>query len=173
MELHERSSRQSAFKKTEQLHLTAWTFTQRYWPIYTHKYLLAHSNLYLKETHTIHQRSDMCEITSDDGSSRSGVVRKEKRAYFKRNWPLVDVIRALTVVIVHFLCLLAPFNYKWEALRFGLVLYVFTAVSITFSYHRNLAHRSFKVPKWIEYPFAYSAVFALQVKTSLLISKPN
>ncbi|WZZ77360.1 hypothetical protein YC2023_097932 [Brassica napus] len=26
----------------------------------------------------------------------------------------------------------------------------------------NLAHRSFKLPKWLEYPFAYSAVFALQ-----------
>ncbi|CAA7026434.1 unnamed protein product [Microthlaspi erraticum] len=104
----------------------------------------------------------MCEIVRDDGSSRSGVVRKEKRAYLQRQWPLVDVVRALVVVIVHCLCLLAPFNYKWEAFRFGLLLYVLTAVSITFSYHRNLAHRSFKVPKWIEYPFAYTAVFALQ-----------
>ncbi|CAA7019558.1 unnamed protein product [Microthlaspi erraticum] len=104
----------------------------------------------------------MCNIPRDDGSSQSGVVRKEKRAYFQRKWPLVDVIRALVVVIVHCLCLLAPFNYKWEALRFGFLLFALTTLSITFSYHRNLSHRSFKVPKWIEYPFAYSAVFALQ-----------
>ncbi|CAL9213926.1 unnamed protein product [Arabidopsis halleri] len=104
----------------------------------------------------------MCDPTRDDVSSQSRAVSIEKRAYFQRKWPLVDVVRALTVVIVHFLCLLAPFNYQWEALRFGLVLFVITTLSITFSYHRNLAHRSFKIPKWIEYPFAYSAVFALQ-----------
>nr|VDD53816.1 unnamed protein product [Brassica oleracea] len=43
-----------------------------------------------------------------------------------------------------------------------MVLFAVVELSITFSYHRNLAHRSFKLPKWLEYPFAYSAVFALQ-----------
>ncbi|KAF2566359.1 hypothetical protein F2Q68_00023627, partial [Brassica cretica] len=108
---------------------------------------------------------DKCviQLARNDGSSQSGVVRKEKRAYFQREWNSFDVMRTLTVTIVHSLCLLAPFNYKWEALRFGMVLFAVVELSITFSYyHRNLAHRSFKLPKWLEYPFAYSAVFALQ-----------
>ncbi|CAN6897600.1 unnamed protein product [Brassica oleracea] len=104
----------------------------------------------------------MCDPTRDDGSSQSGLVRKENRAYFQREWNSFDVMRTLTVTIVHLLCLLAPFNYKWEALRFGLVLFAVVQLGITFSYHRNLSHRSFKLPKWLEYPFAYSAVFALQ-----------
>ncbi|KAG7596047.1 Fatty acid desaturase domain [Arabidopsis suecica] len=104
----------------------------------------------------------MCDPTRDDGYTQSRGVSTQKRPYFQRKWPLIDVVRAFNVVIVHFFCLLAPFNYEWEALRFGLVLFVVTMLSITFSYHRNLSHRSFKLPKWLEYPFAYSAVFALQ-----------
>ncbi|ESQ36285.1 hypothetical protein EUTSA_v10008319mg [Eutrema salsugineum] len=104
----------------------------------------------------------MCVPTGDDGFSQTGVLPDEKRLYFYRKWPLVDVIRMLTVLIVHFLCLLAPFNYNWEALQFGSVVFLVTGLSITFSYHRNLSHRSFKLPKWLEYPCAYSALFALQ-----------
>uniref|UniRef100_A0A0A0KTF2 Fatty acid desaturase domain-containing protein n=1 Tax=Cucumis sativus TaxID=3659 RepID=A0A0A0KTF2_CUCSA len=33
---------------------------------------------------------------------------------------------------------------------------------ISVSYHRNLAHRSFNLPKWLEYLFAYCGVHALQ-----------
>jgi len=113
---------------------------------------------------TTPQRS-MCDPIREDGSNKRGAVSKEKRPYIHREWSWADIIRALTVINVHFLCLLAPFNYKWEALRFGFVLYALTSLSITFSYHRNLAHRSFKLPKWLEYPLAYFAVFALQVNT--------
>ncbi|KAK8641765.1 hypothetical protein V6N13_011139 [Hibiscus sabdariffa] len=40
-------------------------------------------------------------------------------------------------------------------LLFGLLLVVL-GLGITLSYHRNLCHRSFKLPKWLEYMFAYS-----------------
>ena len=111
----------------------------------------------------------MCNPTRDDGSSQSDMVRKEKRPYFQRYWTSADIARALTVTTVHFWCLLAPFNYKWEALRFGLILAAVTNLLITFSYHRNLSHVSFKLPKWLEYPFAYAAVFALQVKILFMV----
>ena len=102
--------------------------------------------------------------TKEDGSGSSrNTVHKEKRAYLFREWTRIDVMRASAVLIVHLLCALAPFNYKWEALRFGFTLALVTGISITFSYHRNLTHKSFKLPKWLEYPFAYSALFALQV----------
>ncbi|KAF3608627.1 hypothetical protein DY000_02044568 [Brassica cretica] len=64
----------------------------------------------------------MCNPIRDDGSSQSDMVRKEKKPYFQRYWTSADIARALTVTTVHFWCLLAPFNYKWEALRFGLIL---------------------------------------------------
>jgi len=105
----------------------------------------------------------MGDTTKDDGSSQSKAVRGEKRAFFFRKWTRIDLARASAVGAVHLLCLLAPFNYKWEALRFGVILAIVTSLSITFSYHRNLTHKSFKLPKWLEYPFAYSALFALQV----------
>ncbi|KAK2651642.1 hypothetical protein Ddye_011498 [Dipteronia dyeriana] len=35
-------------------------------------------------------------------------------------------------------------------------------LGITLSYHRNLSHRSFKLPKWLEYMCAYCGVQALQ-----------
>ncbi|CAN6981537.1 hypothetical protein BRARA_I05423 [Brassica rapa] len=105
----------------------------------------------------------MGDATKEDvsGSSRK-VVGKKRRAYFFRKWTKIDVMRASSVGTVHFLCLLAPFYFKWEALLFGVILAFLTSLCITFSYHRNLAHRSFKLPKWLEYSFAYFALFALQ-----------
>jgi len=105
----------------------------------------------------------MGDKNKDDSSSQSKAVRKEKRAFLFRKWTRVDVMRVSAVGAVHLLCLLAPFNYTWEAFRFAAMVGISTNLSITFSYHRNLTHRSFKLPKWLEYPFAYSALFALQV----------
>ncbi|AEE27941.1 putative acyl-CoA desaturase [Arabidopsis thaliana] len=104
----------------------------------------------------------MGDKNKDDSSSQSKAVRKEKRAFLFRKWTRVDVMRVSAVGAVHLLCLLAPFNYTWEAFRFAAMVGISTNLSITFSYHRNLTHRSFKLPKWLEYPFAYSALFALQ-----------
>ncbi|KFK42957.1 hypothetical protein AALP_AA1G061000 [Arabis alpina] len=86
----------------------------------------------------------------------------QNRAYFRRKWKRFDVMKALPVTVVHLLCLLAPFHYNLGALRLSIVLYIVNGLSITFSYHRNLAHQSFKLPKWLEYLFAYSALLALQ-----------
>ena len=35
-------------------------------------------------------------------------------------------------------------------------------LGITLSYHRQLSHRSFTTPKWLEYVFAYCGVMAVQ-----------
>ncbi|KAL0732380.1 hypothetical protein Bca4012_008589 [Brassica carinata] len=105
----------------------------------------------------------MGDTQNEDGSGSSRkAVRKEKRSYIFRKWTWIDVMRASCVGTVHLLCVLAPFNFNREALRCGVILAIMSALSITFSYHRNLAHRSFKLPKWLEYLFAYSALFALQ-----------
>ncbi|XP_062009382.1 palmitoyl-monogalactosyldiacylglycerol delta-7 desaturase, chloroplastic-like isoform X3 [Rosa rugosa] len=62
----------------------------------------------------------------------------------------------------HCLALLGPFYFNWSAFWLAVALYFVTCASITLSFHRNLAHRSFKLPRWLEYSFAYCGVLSLQ-----------
>ncbi|PKI48492.1 hypothetical protein CRG98_031114 [Punica granatum] len=64
---------------------------------------------------------------------------------------------------MHLLSLFAPLCFNWKALWVAVGLYAVTGLfGITLSFHRNLSHRSFKLPKWLEYSFAYCGVLALQ-----------
>lgn len=92
---------------------------------------------------------------------------RKKRALWERKWKRLDIVKAFASLFVHFLCLLAPFNFTWPALRVALIVYTVGGLGITVSYHRNLAHRSFKVPKWLEYFFAYCGLLAIQVRALL------
>ncbi|PRQ52685.1 putative acyl-CoA desaturase [Rosa chinensis] len=76
----------------------------------------------------------------------------------------------LFFLAIHCLALLGPFYFKWSAFWLAVGLYFVTGVGITLSFHRNLAHHSFKLPRWLEYSFAYRAVLSLQmVKKNPLI----
>jgi stearoyl-CoA desaturase (delta-9 desaturase) len=66
-------------------------------------------------------------------------------------------------VSIHVLTLFAPFHFNWSAFFVMAVLGYSTGLGITLSYHRNLAHRSFRLPKLLEYLFAYIAVLSAQV----------
>ncbi|KAL6137761.1 hypothetical protein ACLB2K_063050 [Fragaria x ananassa] len=94
----------------------------------------------------------------------SDVIVKRPRHVFKgRKWSTKDLATAGVVVGMHVLSLLAPFQFNWGALWVAVSLYVVTGLfGITLSYHRNLSHRSFKLPKWLEYLFAYCGAQALQ-----------
>jgi stearoyl-CoA desaturase (delta-9 desaturase) len=97
-----------------------------------------------------------------------------KPVYFMgRQWNGVDIANIVTLTAIHVLSLLAPFHFTWSALWLAVALYFVTGVGVTLSYHRNLAHKSFKLPKWLEYLFAYCAVHSLQVHAlnSILLSK--
>ncbi|KAL6141036.1 hypothetical protein ACLB2K_059327 [Fragaria x ananassa] len=75
----------------------------------------------------------------------------------------MDLATAGVVVGMHVLSLLAPFQFNWGSLWVAVSLYGVTGLfGITLSYHRNLSHRSFKLPKWLEYLFAYCGAQALQ-----------
>ncbi|XP_034212905.1 palmitoyl-monogalactosyldiacylglycerol delta-7 desaturase, chloroplastic-like [Prunus dulcis] len=63
---------------------------------------------------------------------------------------------------LHCLCIFAPFHFNWPAFWVAITLYVATGLGITLSYHRSLAHRSLRLPKWLEYFFAYCGVLSLQ-----------
>ncbi|WZY95389.1 hypothetical protein YC2023_067718 [Brassica napus] len=90
------------------------------------------------------------------------VVVRKKSAFLERSWNSKDVRKLVRVVGVHLLILLAPFHFNWSAFKLCLWLSVIIGICITLSYHRNLSHRSFNLPKWLEYLFAYGGVLAFQ-----------
>lgn len=110
----------------------------------------------------------MCAVAEEEGGRilLSDVVVKKKRKPFLwdvREWSLADRTAAGVVFVMHALCLLAPFTFTWKAFGVFVVLYAVTGLlGITLSYHRNLSHRSFTLPKWLEYLFAYCGVQAMQ-----------
>lgn len=86
------------------------------------------------------------------------------RNYFLgRQWLARDWGRAIVLGLFHVGALAAPFFFTWKAFACFLVLYPVTAMlGITCCYHRLLSHRSFKVPKILEYTLALCGVMALQ-----------
>ena len=65
--------------------------------------------------------------------------------------------------VFHGLALLAPWCFSWSALAIAIFFHwLFGSIGICLGYHRLLAHRSFQVPKWLEYIVATLGVLALQ-----------
>ncbi|MGL5197256.1 MAG: acyl-CoA desaturase [Chroococcales cyanobacterium] len=66
-------------------------------------------------------------------------------------------------IAIHGLALLAPWCFSWSALGVMLFLHWFLgSIGICLGYHRLLSHRSFQVPKWLEYTIAIIGASALQ-----------
>lgn len=64
---------------------------------------------------------------------------------------------------VHALALLAPWFFSWTALSITLFLHwLFGSIGVCLGYHRLLSHRSFKVPRWLEYAIAVLGALSLQ-----------
>ncbi len=67
--------------------------------------------------------------------------------------------------IIHSMALFAliPSNFSWGALGIAFLLYCITAgVGITLGFHRLVAHRSFEVPKLLEYFLVFCGTLAGQ-----------
>jgi sn-2 palmitoyl-lipid 9-desaturase len=63
----------------------------------------------------------------------------------------------------HAIALLAPWFFSWSALGVTIFLHwLFGSIGICLGYHRLLTHRSFQVPKFVEYVIALIGAFALQ-----------
>ena len=69
---------------------------------------------------------------------------------------------AAGIAIIHLGALLAPFCFTWRAFWLFIALQAVTALGVTLCYHRLLTHRSFQVPKWLEYPLTVCGLLALQ-----------
>jgi len=73
-------------------------------------------------------------------------------------WPTITVI-----ALIHLGALLAPFTFTWSAFAVFMTLQAVTGLlGITLCYHRLLAHRSFQVPRWLEYSLTLCGSLALQ-----------
>ena len=55
-----------------------------------------------------------------------------------------------------------PRFFSWPMLAVQFLLYRASGMGITYSYHRQLAHKSFKSPKWLEYLASTCGMMAFQ-----------
>ena len=79
------------------------------------------------------------------------------------NQPGLNAFAVTFFTSVHLLALLAPWFFSWSALGVTVFLHWFLgSVGICLGYHRLLSHRSFQVPKWLEYTIAFIGALALQ-----------
>ncbi|CAH1442591.1 unnamed protein product [Lactuca virosa] len=91
------------------------------------------------------------------------VVTRKRNLFWGRKWRTLDVKMAVGILSIHILALFAPFTFTWDAFWTAFFMYVLCGIfGVTLSYHRNLAHHSFKLPKWLEYIFAYFGVLSFQ-----------
>jgi stearoyl-CoA desaturase (Delta-9 desaturase) len=88
-------------------------------------------------------------------------VSKEPTALVDRNglnWPTT-----LILILIHIGAVAALFFFTWKALATTVFLYwVATGLGISMGYHRLHTHRSYKVPRWIEYFFALCGTLTLE-----------
>lgn len=79
------------------------------------------------------------------------------------NPPRLSWTNVVFFTTFHALALLAPWFFSWSAL--GLLVFLhwlFGSIGICLGYHRLLSHRSFQVPKGVEYAIALIGALALQ-----------
>lgn len=90
--------------------------------------------------------------------SKSMTTASEGREPIAFNWT-----NALFFGAIHALALLAPWFFSWSALGVMIFLHwLLGSIGICLGYHRLLTHRSFQVPKLVEYAIALIGAAALQ-----------
>lgn len=88
---------------------------------------------------------------------------KKVNMFLNRKWNGTDYGYVAFMLFAHGLALLAPFTFSWGnvALFFG-TYFITGCLGITLSFHRQLSHKSFQTPSWVEYVLAYCGVLAVQ-----------
>jgi len=83
--------------------------------------------------------------------------------WFNRQWDNTDKTYLAFIAGMHIVALAAPFCFSWSMVAlFAAGYFVTGCLGITLSYHRQLSHKSFRTPKWLEYALAYCGVLAVQ-----------
>ncbi|XP_024972107.1 acyl-CoA C20 Delta5-desaturase-like [Cynara cardunculus var. scolymus] len=84
--------------------------------------------------------------------------KMRKRGFWFRKWDSADITNLCLIIVKHVLGCCAPFVFDWGAFWVTLVLGILAGLGVTLGYHRLLTHRSFKIPKWLEYFIVYCGV---------------
>ncbi|KAI3806900.1 hypothetical protein L1987_22818 [Smallanthus sonchifolius] len=95
-------------------------------------------------------------------TSMSEFEKMRNGGFWFRKWHMMDVTHLCLGIGKHGLAACAPFVLNWGAVWVAAVLSVLTGIGVTLGYHRLLTHRSFKLPKWLEYCFTYCGCHAGQ-----------
>jgi len=75
----------------------------------------------------------------------------------------LNLTTTLTLVFLHIGALAAFFFFSWRNLAVALfLLWMATGLGISMGYHRLHTHRSYKVPRWLEYFFAVCGALTLE-----------
>jgi len=70
---------------------------------------------------------------------------------------------AVVLVLLHIAAIVALFRFSWKNLIVAAVFYYLTTgLGISMGYHRLHTHRSYKVPRWLEYFFALCGTLTLE-----------
>jgi len=76
------------------------------------------------------------------------------------DWPVISI---LAIVHVGALAALLPGAFSWPAIGVAIFLHWLTGgVGIPLGYHRLITHRSFEIPKWLEYALLFCGMLACQ-----------
>ncbi len=77
---------------------------------------------------------------------------------FRLKWDIT-----LGILFIHLGALFAPMTFSWSAFGVFIFFQLLTGcLGITLAFHRLLTHRSFKVPKWLEYTLTLFGSLAIQ-----------
>jgi stearoyl-CoA desaturase (delta-9 desaturase) len=70
---------------------------------------------------------------------------------------------AIVLVLLHIAAIAALFRFSWKNVAIAAVFYYMTTgLGISMGYHRLHTHRSYKVPRWLEYFFALCGTLTLE-----------
>jgi stearoyl-CoA desaturase (delta-9 desaturase) len=104
--------------------------------------------------------TDSPTISTGDGDDRSSLPTQQKSDQF--NWVFFVAIATFHLLAVAALVQLA-FHFRWSSLVvFAATWIVGENIGIGMSYHRQLTHRGYATPKWLEYAMAACGTMALQ-----------
>ncbi|MCL7024979.1 hypothetical protein MKW94_024637 [Papaver nudicaule] len=102
-------------------------------------------------------------VYNPNGMVQLKQTKKDQLFLSKRTGVFWDRVNLVAIILVHIGLLFAPFYFTWKAFWVAYVLALLSfPIGISLSYHRNLCHRSFNLPKSLEYLFAYFGLHAVQ-----------
>ena len=89
-------------------------------------------------------------------------MQKQDIEYYANRQGL-NVFTTIVLIFLHIGAFAAFFCFSWGRLAAAVVLYYFaTGLGISMGYHRLHTHRSYRVPKWLEYFFAVCGTLTLE-----------